>query len=230
MKQSELHMLFMRKAAKTWKIDECFFPHDGEIDERVYPSKKNIFKAFELVDLKDVKYVLMGQDPYFTTFGDVTPHATGVAFGVPNGCPPKELPPSLKKILGKICGSGDAQDKSLEEWARKKKILLLNAALTVPRPTEAERSSKRHVAGRHIGKWDDFVGRALELVSKNGNKVEFICWGRASERVVKQALKGTELPDNIPFYFHPAASIKKDNKKSFDEFWKSDVGRRLTMK
>ena len=57
----------------------------------VYPSKEKIFRAFELCPLKDLKVVILGQDPYFNP-----KQANGLAFSVDQGI---KIPPSLENIF-----------------------------------------------------------------------------------------------------------------------------------
>src|SRR4029079_11739661 len=92
----------------------------------VYPSPKNIFRAFELTPFDKVEVVILGQDPYHGPG-----QANGLCFAVGEGV---ALPPSLQNIFKEIESdlgqplvhrTGD-----LERWA-KQGVLLLNATLTV---------------------------------------------------------------------------------------------------
>ena len=57
----------------------------------IYPKYKDIFKAFKLCNIDDVKVVIIGQDPYH---GEN--EATGLAFSVEDNI---KTPPSLRNIL-----------------------------------------------------------------------------------------------------------------------------------
>ena len=60
----------------------------------IYPAAKNIFNAFNLCPLNNVKVVIIGQDPYHE------PHqAHGLCFSVESGT---EFPPSLVNIYKEI--------------------------------------------------------------------------------------------------------------------------------
>ena len=70
---------------------------------RIYPPADDIFNAFALTPLKDVKVVILGQDPYH---GDGQAH--GLCFSVK---PDVEIPPSLVNIYKELhddraCTSG----------------------------------------------------------------------------------------------------------------------------
>ena len=58
---------------------------------KVYPQENKIFSAFKLTPYKDVKVVIIGQDPYH---GEGQAH--GLAFSVMPGVP---IPPSLVNIF-----------------------------------------------------------------------------------------------------------------------------------
>ena len=57
----------------------------------IYPDKYDIFNALHYTDFKDVKVVILGQDPYH---GPNQAH--GLSFSVKPGIP---APPSLKNIF-----------------------------------------------------------------------------------------------------------------------------------
>src|ERR1700757_2757962 len=99
---------------------------DEYIKSTVYPSAKNIFRAFDLCPLDKVKVVIVGQDPYHGPG-----QANGLSFAVEKGV---RLPPSLQNIfkelesdLGKPLVHTDGD---LSRWAGQG-VLLLNATLTV---------------------------------------------------------------------------------------------------
>ncbi len=58
----------------------------------VYPSSSEVLRAFEVTQLKDLKAVIIGQDPYHNGA------ATGLAFSVRNGF---KINPSLRVIYKK---------------------------------------------------------------------------------------------------------------------------------
>ena len=61
---------------------------------KVYPPENKIFSAFKLTAYKDVKVVIIGQDPYH---GEGQAH--GLCFSVMPGTP---IPPSLMNIFKEI--------------------------------------------------------------------------------------------------------------------------------
>jgi uracil-DNA glycosylase len=89
----------------------------------VYPPRDQVFAAFNLTPLPDVRVVVIGQDPYH---GPGQAH--GLSFSVGRGV---AVPPSLKNIYQELetdlAGAFKRPSHgNLEAWA-KRGVLLLNA-------------------------------------------------------------------------------------------------------
>ena len=128
----------------------------------IYPPGSQIFHAFDLTPVQNVKVVILGQDPYH---GPGQAH--GLSFSVPSGVP---APPSLKNIFREIetdLGVKMSGHPNLESWARQG-VLLLNAVLTV-RAAEAASHSR-------IG-WQEFTDAVIKYISDNCEGVVFMLWG-----------------------------------------------------
>ena len=128
----------------------------------IYPPGSQIFRAFDLTPVQNVKVVILGQDPYH---GPGQAH--GLSFSVPSGVP---APPSLKNIFKEIetdLGVRMSGHPNLENWARQG-VLLLNAVLTV-RAAEAASHSR-------IG-WQEFTDAVIKYISDNCEGVVFMLWG-----------------------------------------------------
>ena len=129
---------------------------------RIYPPGPQIFRAFDLTPVKDVKVVILGQDPYHNPG-----QAMGLSFSVPDGVP---APPSLVNIFKEISsdlGITMSGSPNLEPWARQG-VLLLNSILTV-RAGEA-------ASHRNIG-WETFTDAVIKYISSNCDGVVFMLWG-----------------------------------------------------
>jgi len=130
--------------------------------KKIFPPGSQIFRAFDLTPLDQVKVVILGQDPYHGLG-----QAHGLSFSVPEGVP---APPSLKNIFKEIesdLGVKMSGYPNLENWARQG-VLLLNAVLTV-RSGEAASHSK-------IG-WEEFTDAVIRCISDNTQGVVFLLWG-----------------------------------------------------
>lgn len=127
-----------------------------------FPKYEDIFNALKLTPYKDVKVVILGQDPYHGV-GE----AHGLSFSVQKGV---KLPPSLQNIykelyddLGiKITNTGD-----LTPWA-KEGVLLLNSVLTVEKDKPASH--------KDLG-WEILTDYIIKLLNLKKEPVVFILWG-----------------------------------------------------
>lgn len=128
----------------------------------IFPPGGQIFRAFELCPLDEVKVVILGQDPY-PGYGQ----AMGLCFSVPPGVP---APPSLKNIFREVetdLGVRMSGSPDLTPWARQG-VLLLNAVLTVRAGEPASHSSYG---------WQTFTDAVIRTVSQRRDGVVFMFWG-----------------------------------------------------
>lgn len=139
-----------------------FLREEKAAGKKIYPPGSQIFRAFDLTPLPQVRVVILGQDPYH---GPGQAH--GLSFSVPENMP---APPSLKNIFKEIesdLGIKMSGYPDLEKWARQG-VMLLNAVLTV-RSGEAASHSK-------IG-WEQFTDAVIRYISDNCDGVVFMLWG-----------------------------------------------------
>ena len=138
----------------------------GSIDwvgTAVLPPKPCIFKAFE-IDPKEIKVVLLGQDPYHGL-----DQAMGLSFSVNQGI---TIPPSLYNIYkelklefperGYVYTHGD-----LTRWADQEKIFLLNSALTVECANP----------GSHLDLWEWFTDEVIKYIGQINSDCVFLLLG-----------------------------------------------------
>jgi uracil-DNA glycosylase len=140
----------------------------------VYPPHDEVFAALHLTPFREVKAVILGQDPYHGRG-----QAHGLCFSVRHGVQP---PPSLQNIFKELeadLGISPPDHGCLDAWARQG-VLLLNASLTV-------RAGR---AASHQGKgWETFTDEVLRAVNTKPERVVFILWGASARR--KKALIDT---------------------------------------
>lgn len=133
----------------------------------VYPDSNDIFNALHLTPLKDVKVVIIGQDPYHNVG-----QAHGLSFSVKPGI---DIPPSLVNIYKELqsdLGLYYPDNGNLEKWA-KQGVLLLNTVLTV----------RAHQPASHQGKgWETFTDAIIKAVNKEDRPVVFILWGSPARK------------------------------------------------
>ena len=133
---------------------------------RIFPPGDDIFNAFHLTPLPQVKVVILGQDPYH---GEGQAH--GLCFSVR---PDVEIPPSLVNIYKELeedVGWYIPNNGYLEKWARQG-VLLLNTVLTV----------RAHQANSHRGiGWEEFTDAAIRVLAAQDRPMVFILWGKPAQ-------------------------------------------------
>ncbi|MBP3421378.1 MAG: uracil-DNA glycosylase [Lachnospiraceae bacterium] len=133
----------------------------------IFPPSEDVFTAFELTPLKDVKVVIIGQDPY---------HNVGQAHGLCFSVRPEvDIPPSLVNIYKELhedLGCEIPNNGYLVKWA-KQGVLLLNTVLTV----------RAHQANSHRGMgWEQFTDAAIRVLNEEDRPIVFILWGAPAQK------------------------------------------------
>ena len=137
----------------------------------VYPSMHDLWSAFHATSYRDVKVVILGQDPYH---GPNQAH--GMSFSVLPGVP---QPPSLRNMLQELqadIGCAIPNHGYLMQWAQQG-VLLLNTVLTV-RQGEAHSHKDRG--------WEQFTDTVIQKLNEREEPVIFVLWGRPAQQ--KRAL------------------------------------------
>lgn len=139
-------------------------------NETVYPPMDDIWTAFKLTPFKDVKVVILGQDPY---------HGPGQAHGLSFSVNPDvKIPPSLRNMFKELVSDVNCELPStgtLTGWA-KQGVLMLNTVLTV-RKGEAHSHRKQG--------WEQFTDAVIRHISASDKRVVFILWGRPAQEKKK---------------------------------------------
>lgn len=142
----------------------------------IYPSMFDIFNSMKKTAFKDVKAVILGQDPYHEKG-----QAMGLSFSVPAGV---EKPPSLVNIFKELhdeTGMEVPASGDLTGWANQG-VLLLNTVLTV----------REHAANSHKGKgWEEFTDSIIKKISDGRENVVFLLWG-GNARSKKPLINGAK--------------------------------------
>ena len=134
---------------------------------QIFPPADDIFNAFHLTPLHEVKVVILGQDPYHEPG-----QYYGLCFSVMDGVP---FPPSLVNIFKEIqndLGKPIPRSGRLERWADQG-VLLINAILTV----------RAHQAGSHQGKgWEEFTDAVIRRLNDEREHIVFMLWGAYAQK------------------------------------------------
>lgn len=163
---------------QVFKECDSELEHISQILERrgnFVPRREDIFNAFRLTRLQDVKVVLLGQDPYHTVVGG-QPVACGLSFSVR---PDSEVPPSLKnmylELSRSIPGFRPPKHGDLRAWASEG-VMLLNASLTCDVGK----------ADSHKGFWLPFIIPVLEKIVEVNPGAIFILLGSRPQEVISR--------------------------------------------
>ena len=136
----------------------------------VYPPSDDIFNALHLTPLKEVKVLILGQDPYINEH-----EAHGLCFSVlPEQ---KKLPPSLQNIYKELnadLGCEIPNNGYLKKLAQQG-VLLLNTVLTV----------RAHESNSHKGKgWENFTDAIIRAVNEQDRPIVYMLWGSHAQQKI----------------------------------------------
>ena len=127
-----------------------------------YPDKDDIFNALNFTSFKDVKVLILGQDPYHQP-----DQAMGLAFSVPKDV---KIPPSLRNIYKELSNDLSIEIPNhgdLTVWA-KQGVMLMNAIWTVKKNQPLSHKEKG---------WEIFSDAIISLLNQKDQPMVFVLWG-----------------------------------------------------
>jgi len=151
-------------------------------ENRITPGREDMFNAFNLCDLNQVRIVLIGQDPYHSRKKSGHRVAHGLSFSYLNESESDTfIPPSLENIFKEIKKTVYSNDDSkvhkdfyntnLTRWA-KQNVLLLNVALT----------AEYGIANKHTVYWSSFSQKVLKLLNDKTDPICIILLGSEAKK------------------------------------------------
>lgn len=153
----------------------------------VYPPADEIFNAMHFTPLKEVKVLILGQDPYHNEH-----QAHGLSFSVPQD--QRDIPPSLQNIYKELSddiGCYIPDNGYLKKWADQG-VLLLNTVLTV----------RAHQANSHQGRgWEQFTDAIIQAVNAQDRPIVYMLWGRPAQSKIPMLTNPKHLILKAP---HPS--------------------------
>ena len=175
------------------------------LGELIQPQPDNIFRALRETPVKNVKVVILGQDPYQTPG-----LAQGLAFSIPKEIKPgwRAFPSSLRNISKAIALDGyqSVAHGDLSHWAQQG-VLLLNASLTV----------QLEIAGSHanIG-WQEFTDALINELASQKDQIIWLLWGAHAQKkkpLIESAMAKHHKNHLILCASHPSGlSVYKTNE------------------
>ena len=143
----------------------------------IFPLKKDVFNAFRL-SYKDIKVVILGQDPY---------HGEGEVHGYAFSCLKTPIPPSLKNIYKELYDDlhiqKDITNGDLTPWV-KQGVMLLNTCLTV----EKDKPNSH----KNLG-WHTFTDEVIKKLNEREDPIVFILWGNNAREKKKYITNNKHL-------------------------------------
>ena len=137
----------------------------------IYPKRENMFRAFKLTPLENVKVVIFGQDPYHEPG-----QAMGLCFSVPKNIVP---PPSLINIYKEIELEYKTQFKNRDgdlTYLATQGVLLLNTVLSV----------REHCPLSHnIPQYKKFTEDIVRTLDGLDQPIVFLLWGNNAKSMGK---------------------------------------------
>lgn len=191
-----------------------------ENTRNICPEKEKVFRFFTC-DISRVKYIILGMDPYPSTYinseNEEVPVATGRAFEVANidEFTDKYKQSSLANIFKALCYYKFGKKNSMEElreifknekasfinthyWfdeMERRGVIFLNATLT----------TLVGESGAHISEWNNFMNELINYIVENFSCIWLIWGDKAMDRI-----SGIVDKDNIIYSCHPASRVKND--------------------
>ena len=133
-----------------------------------HPNADLVFDCFRLLTPKQVKVVIVGQDPY---------HIPGLAHGLSFSCL-DGIPPSLRNIYKELHSSIEGFDipthGNLTKWCSQG-VLLLNTSLT----------AKSGSSGYKPKQWMDIIDSTVKTLTSLDRKIIWVMWGNKAQFLSK---------------------------------------------
>jgi uracil-DNA glycosylase len=145
-----------------------FVAKERAAGKAIYPPDDQVFSAFDLTPIHEVKVVILGQDPY---------HQPGQAHGLCFSVQPSiKTPPSLvniyKELAYDVPGFEVPDHGYLSSWAEQG-VLMINTVLTV----EQGKAHSHAKCG-----WEAFTDAVIAELNEHCQGVVFLLWGSHAQK------------------------------------------------
>lgn len=181
----------------------------SNVNLQVFPKEEDIFRAFRLTYLSNLKVVVIGQDSYASICSKTkVPYANGLSFSTKEGC--ETVPKSLQNIFKELKTDIGIENKTgdLTKWAEQG-VLMLNTQLSV---VQGKPNSHKF--------WNKLTDNIIKYISENNEDIIFVIWGNNS-------LKKSELINKDKHHLfissHPSPLSAYKGLKGYGSFFGSKV-------
>ena len=146
---------------------QMFLEDERKKKHIVFPPEPEIYSALELTPLKDVRALILGQDPYHDAG-----QAHGLSFSVRETIAPPRSLVNIFKELNADVGASIPDNGFLAPWARQG-VLMLNTVLSV----------RAHAPNSHAGRgWEPFTDEIIRAANALPDTVVFVLWGAFAQK------------------------------------------------
>ena len=152
----------------------------------IYPSPGLLFTAFKDLNPKEIKVVILGQDPYHQPG-----QAMGLSFSVPDDI---KVPPSLvniyKELRTDIENFEIPNNGNLTRW-KYEKVMMLNSSLTVLQSKPMY----------YMKYWKFITDEIIKYISEQNQAKVFMLWGnssKAKKKIIRESPLNYILEANHP--------------------------------
>ena len=144
----------------------------------IFPPRENMFKAFELCELDNLKVVIIGQDPYHEVN-----QAMGLSFSVPSTT---EIPPSLINIYKEIYLEFGYKMKRNGDltYLAKQGVLLYNVYLSVV---------ASHALSHKRVEYEKLAIDLMKFLNNLDQPIVFMLWGNFAKQFAKYITNPNKL-------------------------------------
>ena len=144
----------------------------------IFPPRENMFKAFELCELDNLKVVIVGQDPYHEVN-----QAMGLSFSVPSTT---EIPPSLINIYKEIYLEFSYKMKRNGDltYLAKQGVLLYNVYLSVV---------ASHALSHKRVEYEKLAVDLMKFLNNLDQPIVFMLWGNFAKQFAKYITNPNKL-------------------------------------
>jgi uracil-DNA glycosylase len=212
------------------KLDECFAKLDHDLLNKgvtsaianehglynyIRPAPEHILEAFKYFDFKNLRCIIVGQDPYTSPID-----AHGLSFSSGRGT---KQPPSLKQIMRCLVLHGltkPVDNPNLTGWARQG-LLLLNAFLTrTPNIKRTELGCRVDGNGGSQSHnlhpfWEEFTGGLISYITQHvEHDIYIMLWGNDAKALTRYITKNKHV--HVLEWSHPSPlnSANRDESNS----------------
>lgn len=153
-------------------------------NEYIYPKKRDVFKIYNKIKLKDVRVVVLGGYPYDDG------RATGIAFANPySSVNPGYCSTELINIHRCIERYSKGREFPYVDFDTKLKHWLAQGVM----PLHLALSSKKNDRKAHKDLWKDMIVETLQALSNHNNGVIYLLLGEDAKEYKKYINKSTSI-------------------------------------